>query len=628
MKLIHRSLRKLLQKSVLNRTIAIFLATTVFLLATLIQPTLSPLLATAKGCLDNPLNTAINVNGRNTPVRDIMRQADAFVQAGNFSAAANLQQKYKRAFQAGSLSLFRPITDPSALKGGANVFWRDGVDGLQQELEVKATIGLSKLSENYPEFIPGHIKLAEAYVKWGKPDKAIEALERGFGLYPDQESLVAPLVELMVGKGMLIEASVTARQFALINPESPQASRYNAVADQLYNRFRAELQQQFVVDALLSQALGGDSRELISQVVAGENAVGNYYMQQVQQSGGLLPADHPLTQYVREIGNKMVRLAGRNDLQYEFWVSADDTFNASAYSGGKIIINRGLIADMQSEAELAGIVGHEISHAVLSHGYQRIATQAKLSALNRVPVIGTFLRFANVLQTNGREYERQSDILGTRLLVASGYSADGLHSVMSRMAIREGRRGTGWFDSHPASADRAAYLESLIQGRSYNRFAFEGADRIIKVRETICGSTPVVAVATPPSRTPARPTTPARFGNIPLTAALDRSGVTVKITKAQVERNGSFALTVEIANQSTDRFTFIPFYTKVFDSSQRALSSRFDLEGGAQPVLEPGQTVTGKLSVFRVRWNDSGKQDMTFELKETSTGARVFRVAF
>jgi tetratricopeptide (TPR) repeat protein len=618
---------KLIHKSV-KRTVTIFLATAVFLFTTLIQPTLSPLFARAIGCNDNPLNTALSDSGKPTPVRDIIRQADAFVQAGNFAAAANLQKKYKKAFQSGSLTLFRPITDPSALKGGANIFWRDGIDGVQQDLEVKATLALSKLSENYPEFIPGHIKLAEAYVKWGKPEKAIDALERGFGLYPDQDSLVAPLVQLMVNRGMLIEASVTARQFALINPDNPQAGRYNGLADQLYNRFRSELQQQFVVDAALSRLLGGDSSNLINLVIAGENAVGNAYMQQVRQTESLLPADHPLTVYVREVGNKLARLADRNDLQYEFWVSDSDVFNASAYPGGKIIINKGLIADMQSEAELAGIIGHEISHAVLSHGYQKVATQAKLSALNRVPVIGTFLRFSNVILTNSREYERQADILGTRLLVAAGYSADGLHSVMSRLAEREGRRGTGWFDTHPASVDRAAYLEALIQGRNYNRFAFEGAEPIIKVREAICGATPTVAVATPPSRPTNRPSTPARLGEIPLTAALDRSGVTVKLTKAQVERNGSFALTVEISNKSRERFSFIPFYTKVYDASQRVLNSRFDLDGGAQPVLEPGQTITGKLSIFRVRWNDSGKQDMTFELKETSTGARVFRVAF
>lgn len=103
----------------------------------------------------------------------------------------------------------------------------------------------------------------------------------------------------------------------------------------------------------------------------------------------------------------------------------------------------------------------------------------KLSIFRQVPLVSTFARLA--LPQYSREYERQANILGTRILSAAGYSADGLYTFMTPLAELQGWRGTGWFDSHPSGGILCGH------DRKYNHFAFEGAARFVKARESVCG---------------------------------------------------------------------------------------------------------------------------------------------
>lgn len=100
--------------------------------------------------------------------------------------------------------------------------------------------------------------------------------------------------------------------------------------------------------------------------------------------------------------------------------------------GGKVYVTTELLVFAQSEAELAGV----ISHAVLSHSYQEMATPAKLSIFRQVPLVSTFARLALPQYSLG--YERQANILGTRILSAAGYSANGLYTFMTRLAGLQG----------------------------------------------------------------------------------------------------------------------------------------------------------------------------------------------
>jgi beta-barrel assembly-enhancing protease len=92
-----------------------------------------------------------------------------------------------------------------------------------------------------------------------------------------------------------------------------------------------------------------------------------------QQQGGDYIIDPELTAYVQSVGNKLAALSDRQ-LPYEFVVLNDSVPNAWALPGGKIAFNRGLLYELNSEAELAAVLGHEIVHAAARHGAQKMET--------------------------------------------------------------------------------------------------------------------------------------------------------------------------------------------------------------------------------------------------------------
>ena len=73
--------------------------------------------------------------------------------------------------------------------------------------------------------------------------------------------------------------------------------------------------------------------------------------------------------------------------------------------------------------------------------------------------------------------EKQADRLGTRLIVASGYAADGLRNLMSTLEKEQKNTPPAWLSSHPAGKKRVRYLEELISESGYNRYAYEGVAR-------------------------------------------------------------------------------------------------------------------------------------------------------
>ena len=92
------------------------------------------------------------------------------------------------------------------------------------------------------------------------------------------------------------------------------------------------------------------------------------YQPMLQAQGGEYVLDPQLTAYVAEIGHKLAKVSDRPHLPYEFVVVNDSIPNAWALPGGKIAVNRGLLVELNNEAELAAVLGHEIVHAAARHG--------------------------------------------------------------------------------------------------------------------------------------------------------------------------------------------------------------------------------------------------------------------
>jgi predicted Zn-dependent protease len=188
--------------------------------------------------------------------------------------------------------------------------------------------------------------------------------------------------------------------------------------------------------------------------------------------------DLEVVAYVNDIGQRLANVTGRDEFEYEFFVVRDPRLNAFALPGGKIFIYAGAIVQAHSEAELAGLIAHEMAHSALSHGFQLVtSSNVTASVFLPVPYAGGLATDLAVLGYS-RDMERQADAFGTRLLAASGYAADGLYNLMLTMDEQnQGRRGMAWLSTHPDTRERVRNVETLIEENGYNRYTYEGVER-------------------------------------------------------------------------------------------------------------------------------------------------------
>lgn len=420
-----------------------------------------------------------------------LAEADRLYLQGQTAEAERIYRQVKADFpqHRSTQELPEPITDPNQLSGAARVYWREAQAGMEQNLETRIFVPLEKLVEDYPQFIPGHVLLAQALENYDRAEEALPILERATTLYPDQPELIGAQVEALASAEKWLEASLAARQFAVLYPEHPQADELNAIADETLDRYRSGIKRKLIGQTILTGALSiGDyvltgnasgavpALQITMMLLQGESKFGDMFANAYRQQLPMVE-DEMVVNYVNEVGQKMARLMGRDEFEYEFFVIEDENLNAFALPGGKIFVHTGALSQINSEAELAGLLGHEVAHAVLSHGYQRVVQGTLLSNLDRVVPMGDVVA-ALIGAAYSRKNERQADILGSRALANSNYAADGLRNLMVTFTeLEEGRsRPPAWLSTHPASSDRVEYLEELIQQNGYNRYAYEGVE--------------------------------------------------------------------------------------------------------------------------------------------------------
>ena len=208
-----------------------------------------------------------------------------------------------------------------------------------------------------------------------------------------------------------------------------------------------------------------------------EREVGSQmYAPMKQSQGGEFILDPELTSYVEEIGDRLAGQARRKDeLDFEFSFLNDSIPNAWALPGGKIVINRGLLINLESEAELAAVLGHEIVHSDAAHGARAqskgmltqagavvsmvvlgstIDSQAAREVAMMVPALGAQL----MTQKYGRDAEREADEYGMLYMSESGYDPQGAVELQQTFVELSKERNPDWlsglFASHPPSMER------------------------------------------------------------------------------------------------------------------------------------------------------------------------------
>ncbi len=188
--------------------------------------------------------------------------------------------------------------------------------------------------------------------------------------------------------------------------------------------------------------------------------------------------------YVNRVGQKLASVSDRPTVDYEFNVLDNDLINAFAAPGGFIFVTRGLLENMNDEAELAMVLGHEIAHVAALHGVQMIQKEMGQNALTILGTIGAALTLgpeAMIMVANtadlfsslyllgySREKELEADNLGLQYLLRAGYDPQASVTFLKQLQKQDDDKAKGWdlyFRTHPNTSERIEIIESMI-GRS------------------------------------------------------------------------------------------------------------------------------------------------------------------
>jgi predicted Zn-dependent protease len=234
------------------------------------------------------------------------------------------------------------------------------------------------------------------------------------------------------------------------------------------------LRKKFLITLALtlwaSTAIG--ALRLIS--VNDEIALGRQAQQDVRRQVPEL-RDRVVSSYIESIGRRIAARADGPRYPYTFDVANDRRINAFALPGGPIWIHRGAIDAAQNEAQIAGVLAHEIAHVANRHAADQITkgTFANvglglLGALmgggngSRIAQMGAGIAAQSVMMKFGRDAERQADMKGLAYMKRAGYDPRGMVEFLQVLRARQGRDPGSvqtFFASHPAPGERVARLQ-------------------------------------------------------------------------------------------------------------------------------------------------------------------------
>jgi beta-barrel assembly-enhancing protease len=181
--------------------------------------------------------------------------------------------------------------------------------------------------------------------------------------------------------------------------------------------------------------------------------------------------------YLDRLGKRLARYAPGEKYPYQFKCVNDATINAFALPGGFLYVNRGLIEAADNEAELAGVIGHEIGHVALRHGTNQASkaqpAQALLAVLSGalgnkstgalIAQLGSSFAVNSILLKYSRDDERQSDLIGAQILYDAGYQPRQMATFFEKLEKGgSGNRGLAFFSSHPNPENRIVKINDEI----------------------------------------------------------------------------------------------------------------------------------------------------------------------
>ncbi len=217
----------------------------------------------------------------------------------------------------------------------------------------------------------------------------------------------------------------------------------------------------------------GGKKSLILMSTDQELQIGLGMSEEIAKSEKRLP-DDVWQRYLNDVGQKIVKVCDRRDIEYHFTVIESDEMNAFATPGGYVYFYTGLLKSMANEGEMAAVMAHEISHVVARHGVKRVQTamgaamalqliagEGGSELMNAAINIGMGLLMAGY----SRDAEREADRYGIIYMKAAGYDPNAAITMFEKLAAAGGGGG-GVFESmvssHPETQERIANARAEI----------------------------------------------------------------------------------------------------------------------------------------------------------------------
>lgn len=205
--------------------------------------------------------------------------------------------------------------------------------------------------------------------------------------------------------------------------------------------------------------------------------IGRKFAPEVEKQMGGRIANESLQNYVDNVGQRIARVSHRPDLGYHFAAVKDESINAVALPGGYIFITKGMLEKLITEAQLAAILAHEITHIVARHVSANMSREIGISILlsavtsDKTPegvlTVAELGRKILGLQYS-REDEQEADLGGLDYMVWAGYNPYGMVETMQMLEQENAVRPIEFLSSHPTPQNRIAYLTRKIQTNYYN----------------------------------------------------------------------------------------------------------------------------------------------------------------
>ncbi len=202
--------------------------------------------------------------------------------------------------------------------------------------------------------------------------------------------------------------------------------------------------------------------------------LGEQYSAQVNKQVPLVE-NQQLQNYIRRLGETLSSEPEAGDFPYSFHLINDPEINAFALPGGPVYINSGILTNAANEAQVAGVMAHEISHVALRHGTNQAtkrefiglgellagAALGPQTAVGQLGQLGLSLGVSSVLLKYSRTDESQADALGARIMAEAGYDPVQMAEFFQTLEAKVGNQSS-FFSDHPSPGDRVTAVRKEV----------------------------------------------------------------------------------------------------------------------------------------------------------------------